>query len=138
MKKGDKTVDLFYIQLAAVIDAIIFGSISIFQVLLAAGLPLGKVAWGGNHRILPVNLRIASAVSPILLIGGSILILHQARIISLNLDPLLAGTLIWIFTVLTGFTVLLNIFSKSKIERLIMTPLAGIGFLSCLFVAIFS
>lgn len=37
--------------------------LSAFQITLAAGAPLGRFAWGGEHRVLPATQRIASVGS---------------------------------------------------------------------------
>jgi hypothetical protein len=42
-----------------------------------------------------------------------------------------------IITVFMGLNTLGNLVSKSKKERLVMTPLAGISFLSCLLVLLY-
>ena len=41
------------------------GVLAIFQIALAAGAPLGKYAWGGEHITLPLNLRLG-AISAVL------------------------------------------------------------------------
>lgn len=37
--------------------------LTVFQILLALGLPLGRAAWGGYHETLPAVLRVGSLVS---------------------------------------------------------------------------
>jgi hypothetical protein len=46
--------------------------LAVFQVLLALGLPLGAMAWGGTHRVLPGRLRVASVVSAGLAVLGAV------------------------------------------------------------------
>jgi hypothetical protein len=53
-------------QLAAVGACIVLGALAVFQAALIAGAPLGKLAWGGQHEILPGRLRMGSAVSVLL------------------------------------------------------------------------
>ena len=56
--------DLLPARTTAVLAAIGFGAIALFQVALALGAPLGRAAWGGGHAgTLPTGLRIASAVA---------------------------------------------------------------------------
>jgi len=40
-------------MLASVLAALVLSFVAVFQILLAVGLPLGKAAWGGTHRVLP-------------------------------------------------------------------------------------
>jgi hypothetical protein len=47
----------------AVIASLSVTGFAIFQVLLAAGLPLGHAAFGGANAVLPPKLRFASAAS---------------------------------------------------------------------------
>jgi hypothetical protein len=54
----------------------------VFQVLLAAGLPLGHFAWGGQHRSLPRRLRIGSVMAVLIYLGLAIVILDAAGQIS--------------------------------------------------------
>ena len=60
----------------------LFLGMMIFQLLLAVGLPLGNMAWGGNHRILPLKLRISSLLSAGLFILAAVVFLQKAKIIS--------------------------------------------------------
>ncbi|HET9880007.1 MAG TPA: hypothetical protein VFQ81_11990 [Candidatus Limnocylindria bacterium] len=47
----------------AVIGTVLLAVIAMFQLALAAGAPLGAMAWGGGHPgVLPPRLRVASAV----------------------------------------------------------------------------
>ena len=41
----------------------LLGALAVFQALLAFGAPLGRFAWGGQHRVLPRPLRVGSVVS---------------------------------------------------------------------------
>ncbi len=45
-----------------------------FQVVLALGAPLGRLAWGGAHRVLPPGFRIASAVAAAVYVGLAVLL----------------------------------------------------------------
>jgi hypothetical protein len=50
-------------QAAGIVATAVLVGLICFQLLLAAGLPLGEYAWGGAHRILPRSLRIGSLVA---------------------------------------------------------------------------
>ena len=49
----------------AVVAAVGFIVLAVFQVALALGAPLGEAAYGGTHTDLPVALRITSAFAAI-------------------------------------------------------------------------
>jgi hypothetical protein len=48
----------------AAVAAAGFAAIAVFELLLAAGAPMGSAAWGGAHPgRLPSELRVASALA---------------------------------------------------------------------------
>ena len=51
-----------------------------FQLLLAAGLPLGRYAWGGAHQVLPRSLRIGSVVATFIYLLSAMIILEAASV----------------------------------------------------------
>jgi hypothetical protein len=107
----------------------------VFQGLLAAGLPLGRFAWGGQNDVLPANLRIGSVVSIALYAVFAVLILQAAGCLTL-LPAGFVAVAIW---VLAGYFVLgivLNAISRSRPERLVMTPVTVLLAAACLTLAV--
>ena len=52
------------VRTAALIGAVGLAAMAVYQLVLAAGAPLGEAAWGGTHEgQLPTTLRIGSGVS---------------------------------------------------------------------------
>jgi len=101
---------------------LLLGALGVFQALLACGVPLGRFAWGGQHRVLPTRLRVGSLVTIVIyaLIGWLILARAGQRG---------DGHGIWAVAtwVIAGFFLLGaagNLASKSRPERLVMTPVA--------------
>lgn len=95
------------------------------QAALAAGQPLGRFAWGGQHRVLPNRLRIASAISIALYAGFAAIMLGQAKLISLSAPAWITDRGI---LVLAGYFtpgIVANALSRSRPERLVMTPVAA-------------
>jgi hypothetical protein len=66
---------------AAVAVCALLGALAAFQVVLASGAPLGRFAWGGQHRALPRRLRISSAVSVAIYALLGVLLLTRADLI---------------------------------------------------------
>ena len=64
--------------MVAVVGASLLGGLAVFQVLLIAGAPLGRFAWGGQNAVLPARLRIGSAVSIVLYAVFAVLMLQVA------------------------------------------------------------
>ena len=124
------------VLIAASIAVVIFVVVSIIQLLLALGLPLGKLAYGGKYERLPTNMRIMSIVAIGIFVLASISVLERAGIIIIFNNPIFTLVVVWIITVYLAFNTLLNALSKSKKEKLIMTPLSLIAAICCFTVAI--
>lgn len=98
--------------------------LALFQALLAAGLPLGHMAWGGADRRLPRARRLASlAVVPLALIGA--LVVAQAAGLGPDLLPrVVIRPALGAFAVLFALSLLGNAASKSRAEAAHGVPLA--------------
>ncbi|WP_096156235.1 hypothetical protein [Bacillus sp. FJAT-45066] len=126
-------MDLIYIS--TIIVAILFLSVAVFQVLLSLGYPYGEYAMGGYYKVLPIKLRLVSAVNALILLFMGFVFLQHANVIN-GIDFLATNILVWCFTIFLGLNTLANIFSRSKKERLIMTPLSGVTFILCILIAL--
>ncbi|MGM0928271.1 MAG: hypothetical protein ACQEXN_00990 [Actinomycetota bacterium] len=111
------------ITVAAIAACCVLALLAVFQILLAAGLPLGRFAWGGSHRVLPAKFRIGSAVSVVLYAFFGIIILDRAQLLD-ALPHTVSVVLIWVLTAYLFVGVLMNAISRSKPERYTMTPVA--------------
>ena len=123
-------------HIAAIVAVSGFAGMACFQILLALGLPLGMAAWGGRYRILPKGLRWASLGAVGIFIFGALCVLEKAQVVSVLNWADGAAVVVWVLAVFFSLNVLGNIFSKSKYERYIMTPVALILSLMCFIVAI--
>lgn len=105
----------------AVIASLSVTGFAIFQVLLAAGLPLGHAAFGGANAVLPPKLRFASAASS--------LVFCLALYVALAQDGLVGGRFAfvtiatWILAALFGVSAVANVASHSRWERYLMAPI---------------
>ncbi len=112
------------VHVCALAATAVLGALAVFQVSLIAGAPLGHLAWGGQHRILPRNLRIGSAVSLALYGIFAYVALAWAGLAA----PLISGTFTdvsaWVLTAYFAVGVVMNGISRSRPERLTMTPVA--------------
>ena len=124
------------VLIAALIAVVFFTVLSIFQLLLAIGLRLGKLAYGGKYEKLPTNMRIMSIVAIGIFVLASISVLERAVIIIIFNNPILTMVIVWIIAIYLAFNTLLNLLSKSKPEKLIMTPISLISAICCFIVVI--
>ena len=124
------------IQLTAALVACgILTGLTVFQIALIAGAPIGRFAWGGQHQVLPVNLRLASVTSIVLYLAFGAVILDNAGVIAMMPDTF-SQPGAWILTAYFAVGIGLNALSRSKPERSVMTPLAAALALTCAVVAL--
>jgi hypothetical protein len=119
---------------AAVVAAIGFLAIALFQLALALGAPLGRAAWKGSHVRLPRGLRIASAFAVVFWVLAALVVLGRAGLASpLSLPIARWGT--WILVGLLPLGAVMNVASPSKWERFVWGPVALILAVLCFVVA---
>ena len=103
----------------AIIAVVILALLAVFQIALAAGAPLGHLAWGGQHRVLPRTLRIGSAVSIAIYALIAVVLLDRAGIIEVIPFDIVAA---WVVFAYFALGIVLNGISRSRPERFVMTP----------------
>jgi len=108
--------------IVAIIGLVILLGLTVFQILLITGKPLGDFAWGGQHKVLPRNLRIASVSSIVLYVVFAIFLASKVGIINIVPSSQLLDTMMWIFAVYFILGIPLNAISRNKKERNLMTP----------------
>lgn len=126
------------IAIIASIGAILCLMIVVLQILLTLGKPYGALTMGGKFTILPLPLRIVSGVSAVIIGVIGYLLLQQSGVFPFLLSYEVSSVILWVFTIYLGINVLGNLLSKSKWERRIMTPIAGVMFVVCLVVSVYS
>jgi hypothetical protein len=111
-------------RMAAVAACLGFGGMMIFQLLLAIGLPLGKLAWGGEFETLPRRLRIGSLASAGVFLAAAILVLERAGIIRGFGRPKVARIGTWCLVVLFSLSASLNVLQGGIWEKRVVVPVA--------------
>ena len=122
---------LFLCSYFAILGAVIFGVIATMTVLVACGLPLGEFTMGGQHKILPKNLRVAAVISVAIQFFTMIIILQAGGFIPLWFSFKVTKYICFFFAAYLSLNTIMNMISKSRKERFVMTPLsliAGICF----------
>ncbi|WP_148886636.1 hypothetical protein [Streptococcus sp. Marseille-P6264] len=115
----------------SILGAVLFGVIAIMTVLVAYGLPLGEYTMGGQHKILPKKFRLAAVISVAIQIFAMIIILQAGGIIPLWLSFKVTRFIYFFFAAYLSLNTIMNMISKSKKEKYVMTPIsliAGICF----------
>jgi hypothetical protein len=121
------------IALAIALSALV-GVQVIFHALLAAGVPWGRAAWGGQHEVLPTGFRIGSVFSALFFVFAILIALSRGDVISL-FGRGLTTVFFWIYTIYFGIGTVMNALSRSKIER-VWVPVVAVMFVLSLFLLI--
>lgn len=109
-------------QLSALLACAILTGLAMFQGALVAGAPLGRMAWGGGHTVLPKKLKVASATSITLYAFFAYTALAKAELAPPLIDDTVTGIATWVLTAYFALGIVMNGISRSKPERLVMTP----------------
>lgn len=113
-------------QLAAIIFAIFTTLVILFQLGLAAGMPWGTAAMGGKFPgRFPTQMRVAALVQAAVLAGLGAVVLTRARLILPGLY-LVSTWLVWGVVAFTVLSLVMNLITPSKWERIIWAPVVTI------------
>jgi hypothetical protein len=107
----------------ALLLTIVLSALAVFQLALIGGAPLGRYAWGGQHRALPPRLRIGSAVS--IVVYALIALIAWDRVGAIDVFPALFSQIaMWVIFGYFTLGILMNAISRSKPERYTMVPVS--------------
>ncbi|VXB87341.1 Putative membrane protein [Arthrobacter sp. 9AX] len=115
---------MLLVQWAAVGACAVLAGLAVFQAALIGGAPLGRLAWGGQHKVLPAGLRAGSAVSIVLYAAFGYAALAKAGMVPYLGNEAVTSTVIWVLMGYFVLGILMNAISRSKPERAVMTPVA--------------
>ena len=108
----------------SILGAVLFGVIAIMTVLVACGLPLGEFTMGGQHKILPKKFRVVAVISVAIQIFATIIILQAGGFISLWLSFKVTKNICFFFAAYLSLNTIMNMISKSKKEKYVITPIS--------------
>lgn len=121
----------------SIIGAIAFSIVIVLSTLIAFGLPLGELTLGGQYKIFPKKLRIILVAQLVLQILFVIVILQMGGFVPLCFSKNVTKTIGIIMAIYLSLNTVMNLISKSKKERYIMTPLSFIAAI-CFWITIFN
>ena len=111
----------------SILGAVLFGVIATMTVLVACGLPLGEFTMGGQHKILPEKFRVMAVISVAIQIFAMIIILQAGGFIPLWLPFKVTKYICFFFAVYLSLNTIMNMISKSRKEKYVMTPISFIA-----------
>jgi hypothetical protein len=123
------------VRTAAVLAAIGFAGIVVFQLALAAGAPWGHAAWGGANAELTTAQRIGSAVAVVFWTAAALVVLGRAGFWEAGRLARLFRWGTWAVVVLLSLSAVVNVASQSRWENFILGPLSLLLAILCAVVA---
>ncbi|PAT32767.1 hypothetical protein [Vandammella animalimorsus] len=108
----------------SILGAVLFLAIAIMTVLVACGLPFGEFTMGGQHRVLPKKFRVVAVISVAIQIFAIIIILQAGGFVSLWLSFKVTKYICFFFAAYLSLNTIMNMLSKSRKEKYVMTPLS--------------
>lgn len=108
----------------------------LFQIVMAIGAPWGHLAMGGRYPgKFPMRIRIAALVQAVLLALLALVVLIRARIILPDLyDATDIG--VWVVVVIYAISLVMNLVTPSKWEKILWVPVALILTVGSLIIAL--
>lgn len=124
------------VELSAWIVVLALGLVSLFQIALIAGAPMGEYAFGGqNPGKLPTKFRIGSVFTLAIYVGIIGHMLAQLGILPKMLPAGLNSAANWAIFGLNLLSLVMNAISRSKKERDMWVPVALLLSVASYFVA---
>lgn len=112
-------------MIPALLLTVILTLLAVFQIALAAGAPWGRFAWGGQHRVLPRNLRIGSVIAVVIYAVTAFIAWERVGASTVLPVPFVQVAM-WVLFAYFALGIVMNAISRSKPERYTMTPVVAV------------
>lgn len=101
-----------------------FSIVIIVSILILCGLPLGELTMGGQYKVFPPKLKIVLVTQLILQLFFVIILLQMGEFIPLWFSYNVTKIIGIVMAIYLSINTVMNLISKSKKEKYIMTPLS--------------
>lgn len=108
----------------SIIGAGAFSIVIILSILIFCGLPLGELTMGGQYKVFPKKLKIVLVIQLILQLFFVIILLQMGEFIPLWFSYNVTKIIGIVMAIYLSINTVMNLISKSKKEKYIMTPLS--------------
>lgn len=112
--------------MASIIAAVLLIIMAFLEVLLIIGLPLGEFTMGGQHKVLPPVLRLAAASSIVTQLFAAAIVFQGGGFMKMWFSQKVTMIICFCFAGFFVINTFMNLISKSKKEKYVMTPLAAV------------
>lgn len=111
----------------SIIGAGVFSIVIILSILIICGLPLGELTMGGQYKVFPPKLKIVLVTQLILQLFFVIILLQMGEFIPLWFSYNVTKIIGIVMAIYLFINTVMNLISKSKKEKFIMTPLSFVS-----------
>ena len=108
----------------SIIGAGAFSIVIILSILIICGLPLGELTMGGQYKVFSPKLKIVLVTQLILQLFFVIILLQMGEFIPLWFSYNVTKIIGIVMAIYLSLNTFMNLISKSKKEKYIMTPLS--------------
>ena len=108
----------------SIIGAGAFSIVIILSIIILCGLPLGELTMGGQYKVFPPKLKIVLVIQLILQLFFVIILLQMGEFIPLWFSYTVTKIIGIVMAIYLSINTVMNLISKSKKEKYIMTPLS--------------
>ena len=108
----------------SMIGAGAFSIVIIVSILILCGLPLGELTMGGQYKVFSPKLKIVLVTQLILQLFFVIILLQMGEFIPLWFSYNVTKIIGIVMAIYLSINTVMNLISKSKKEKYIMTPLS--------------
>ena len=113
--------------MTAIIGTVALSIVTILSFLVLCGLPLGELTMGGKYKVFPEKLRIFLVMQLIMQIFFAVIILQAGGLIPLWFSDNTTKIICIAMAIYLSLNTVMNMISKSKKERYVMTPLSAVS-----------
>lgn len=115
------------LTMIAILGALLFGLVAVLTILITFGLPLGEFTMGGKYKVLPPKLRIVSGLCVLIQLFAIVIILQTGGLMPLWFPANVTKYICVFFAAYLSLNAIMNVFSTSKKERYVATPLSVVA-----------
>lgn len=112
--------------MTAILGTILLGVVIVMSILIICGAPLGEFTMGGKYKVYPKKMRIVLVSQLILQIFFAVILLELGGKIPLMFTHKVTKIIGYVLSVYLSLNSLMNLMSKSKKEKYVMTPLSAV------------
>lgn len=123
----------------AVVCAVLFSGLALFQLSLALGAPAGQIVLGGRvadaDGRLPSKWRAFSGIAAVILLGFAWIVLARAGVVETSVDQRYLTVATWAIVAYMAINSAANLASRNPVERYLMGGISLVLVVLCSIVA---